>query len=86
MNIITDFHTHTFPDSVAPGAIANLSKMGKIRPYSDGTLAGLKASMAKNGITYSVILRVDQPHRRLAQRQGRNNIRWSYPPRLRKCR
>lgn len=66
MNIITDFHTHTFPDSVAPRAIANLSKMGNIRPYSDGTLAGLKASMAKNGITYSVILPVSTAEQQVA--------------------
>lgn len=56
--MIIDFHTHTFPNSVAPRAIASLSQRGNIKPYSDGTLNGLKESMKRSGVDYSVILPV----------------------------
>lgn len=58
MNII-DFHTHTFPDELAPRAVAALiANSPKSRNHTDGTLSGLKNSMQANGITSSVVLPV----------------------------
>jgi hypothetical protein len=30
-----DFHTHAFPDHIAPAAIASLEKAGNIKAYSN---------------------------------------------------
>lgn len=57
-----DFHTHIFPDAVAPRALTALQAgaqrvEGKaVPPCTDGTLAGLLASMEHNGIDASVVL------------------------------
>jgi len=56
--MIIDFHTHTFPDKIASLAVTKLSAEGHIPYYSDGTVAGLKNSMQKAGIDYSVVLPV----------------------------
>ena len=37
--MIIDFHTHTFPDSIAEKTIEYLSKTGGITPHRDGTVA-----------------------------------------------
>ena len=56
---IIDFHTHTFPDELAPLAIAALiSNSPESINHTDGTLSGLKSSMRENGITCSVVLPV----------------------------
>lgn len=56
--MIIDFHTHIFPDSIAEKTISKLASMIHEKPYSDGTLDGLKASMKAAGVDYSVILPV----------------------------
>ena len=56
--MIIDFHTHTFPDKIAVQTIAYLSEKGKAKPYREGTLSALKASMKKAGIDYCVVLPV----------------------------
>ena len=56
--MIIDFHTHIFPDSLAPRAIDKLSKSADIISYTDGTFRGLQDSMKQSGITYSVLLPV----------------------------
>jgi len=56
--MIIDFHTHTFPDKIADLAVKKLSNSGHIPYFSNGTAAGLKASMRKAGIDYSVVLPV----------------------------
>lgn len=50
-----DFHTHIFPDLLAPPTISALSSAGNVRPALDGTAAGLLASMDAAGIDASVI-------------------------------
>jgi predicted TIM-barrel fold metal-dependent hydrolase len=56
MNVI-DFHTHIFPDSLAERALAALTDNNHgVQPHTNGTLAGLRASMKKNGIARSVLL------------------------------
>lgn len=54
--MIIDFHTHVFPDAVAPKAIASLVKSGGIPAYSDATARGLRGSMKQAGIDRSLIL------------------------------
>lgn len=57
-----DFHTHIFPDAVAPRALASLQAGAQrvegtaVPPNTDGTMAGLLASMAENGVAKSVVL------------------------------
>lgn len=53
MNI--DFHTHSFPDSLAPKAIGKLAKSSDQVNASDGTINGLLKSMKENDIAYSVL-------------------------------
>lgn len=52
--MILDMHTHIFPDAVAPRAMEKLTHSGGVRPYTDGTRAGLVASMDRAGIDISV--------------------------------
>jgi len=55
--VITDFHTHAFPDHLAGKAIAALATGGTDDWFArtDGTIAGLLASMDVAGIGRSVI-------------------------------
>ncbi len=56
--MIVDFHTHTFPEAIAPVAIGKLQAASHTRPFTDGTVNGLRASMAAAGIDISVVLPV----------------------------
>lgn len=56
--MVIDFHTHIFPDAIAPGTIKSLEARAQIKAYSDGTLDGLKTSMEEAGVNISVILPV----------------------------
>ena len=56
--MVIDIHTHTFHDKIADLAIKKLSSSGHIPYFSNGTAAGLKASMKKASIDYSVVLPV----------------------------
>lgn len=56
--MIIDIHTHTFPDKLAATTIPKLEVMSHTRAYIDGTNGGLKASMDKAGVDYSVVLPV----------------------------
>ncbi len=55
-----DFHTHIFPDALAPKALASLVESGKhlYTPHTDGTKRGLLDFMDKSGIDVSVIMPV----------------------------
>ena len=54
--MITDTHTHCFPDKLAPCAIGSLSQqLGGYKPYADGTLAGMQKLMYEAGVGRSVI-------------------------------
>lgn len=61
MPFIIDFHTHAFPDTLAPRAIdqltQNAASSGYI-PMTDGTVNGLVASMDKAGIARSVVCNI----------------------------
>ena len=56
--MIIDFHTHVFPDAIAARTIHALRQKADIPAFTDGTLAGLKQSMAESGINISVVLPV----------------------------
>ncbi len=54
-----DFHTHCFPDAIAEKAIAKLSFVsGGLEPYTNGTVQGLRDSMARGGVDVSVVLNI----------------------------
>ncbi len=56
MNI--DFHTHIYPDPLAGKTVAAVRQRAGIEAYTDGTLEGLKRSMAAAGIDLSVVAAV----------------------------
>lgn len=53
-----DFHTHIYPDRVAHQTVAAVRQRSGIDSYADGTLEGLKRSMAAGGIDLSVVAAV----------------------------
>lgn len=55
---LIDFHVHCYPDHVAGKALAALTERYRVRPHSDGTVAGLQEQMARTGVEISVILPV----------------------------
>lgn len=56
--MVFDFHTHTFPDAIAAAAIGKLQAASHTRPFTDGTMAGLRAGMAAAGIDRALVLPV----------------------------
>lgn len=59
--MILDFHTHCFPDALAPKALSALIQNGSsmdLRPYTDGTANGLRHNMQLNGIDRSVVCNI----------------------------
>ena len=53
--MLTDIHTHIWPDALAPAAVAALSAQGGIPALYDGTVAGLRSAMKRAGIDRSVV-------------------------------
>ena len=58
MTPVIDIHTHTFPDRIAAAAVAKLQAASHTARYTDGTCAGLGASMRRAGVWRSVVLPV----------------------------
>ena len=56
--MIIDFHTHTFPDKIASAVIGKLQAASHTLAFTDGTVSGLKASMAQAGIDISLVMPV----------------------------
>jgi len=57
--MLIDFHTHCFPEKIAEGAIKKLScASGGLVNYTDGTVGGLKSSMKKHNVDFSVVLNI----------------------------
>ncbi len=57
--MLIDFHTHCFPDKLAPRAMDTLSFVaGGLRPNTDGTVSGLRRSMKENGVDISIVLHI----------------------------
>ena len=56
--MIIDFHTHTFPEKVSAKVVDHLGKVAHIKPFTDGSLDGLRNSMETGHVNYSVNLPV----------------------------
>lgn len=56
--MIVDFHTHTFPQKIAAGALEHLRSKSHSMTFSDGTNEGLLSAMKRSGIDLSVVLPV----------------------------
>ncbi len=56
--MIIDFHTHVFPDKVAERAVSSMVANGNFTPHTNGTVSGLRSSMADGGVDASVVLPV----------------------------
>ncbi len=56
--MIIDFHTHTFPDSISEKVVHKLSLASCTKPFTNGSMAALLASMKQAGVDYSVNLPV----------------------------
>lgn len=56
--MVIDFHTHCFPDSLAPRAMEKLSNTAGLIPHTDGTKAGLIKLMNQDGVDVSVALSI----------------------------
>lgn len=57
--MLIDFHTHCFPDKIAPKAIKGLSEAsGGLFPCTDGTTSGLLSAMEQSGTDISVVLNI----------------------------
>lgn len=54
--MIIDFHTHCFPDELAPKATAVLAERAGTPKRLEGTIGDLMASMDKSGVDASVVL------------------------------
>lgn len=55
---IFDFHVHAFTDSLAERAVTKLADTSDIKPYTDGTIGGLRSAMAECGICGGLLLPV----------------------------
>jgi predicted TIM-barrel fold metal-dependent hydrolase len=81
---IIDFHTHAFPDILAPRAIAqltiNAASSGYV-PLTDGTVGGLIASMDRAGITRSVVCNIATNARQMTKVND-FALSWKENPRL----
>ena len=56
--MITDFHTHCFPDELAKKAMPKLEQTSGVRPCTDGTASGLLRRMDEDGIDFSVVCNI----------------------------
>lgn len=56
--MIIDFHTHTFPGKISAKTVSHLSQVSHSKPWTDGSMRALTASMKRSGIDYSVNLPV----------------------------
>ena len=56
--MIVDFHTHCFPDALAPRAMAMLEGNAGMKAPLDGTVAALVTSMERAGVDRSVMLQI----------------------------
>ena len=76
--MVIDFHTHAFPEAIAASTLEKLSGVSHSVPFTDGTGAGLSASMAEAGVDLSVVLPVATSPRqveRINESAARDNER-----------
>ena len=56
--MLIDFHTHAFPDALAPRALTALSANIQSAPLSDGTVEGLIRSLDEWGVDRAVVCNI----------------------------
>ena len=56
--MIVDIHTHTFPERMAAKTVERLETFSHTKPFTDGTVDALCASMARSGVDRSVVMPV----------------------------
>ena len=59
--MIVDFHTHCFPDALAPRAMAALSRNAAtlgMNPFTDATLSDNEAHLMRAGVTHFVVCNI----------------------------
>lgn len=57
--MLIDFHTHAFPERIAPSAMGKLSyDSGGLIPQTEGTVNSLKEQMRKDGVDLAVVLSI----------------------------
>lgn len=56
--MIIDFHTHCFPEELAPRALEKLSAAAERIPCTDGTAAGSINNMKESGVDISVVCNI----------------------------
>ena len=56
--MIFDIHTHTFPDKIAGSTIEKLQSLSHSAAFCDGTVPGLRSSMAAAGVDGCLVLPV----------------------------
>ena len=56
--MLIDFHTHAFPDKLAPRALPPLAERIHSEPLYDGTVGGLLASLDRWGVDRAVICNI----------------------------
>ncbi len=54
--MIIDFHTHIFPDALAPKALASLQATAGLEVVFDGTASGLVELIKRDGVDRAVVL------------------------------
>lgn len=61
--MIVDIHTHVFPEKIAASTVKKLELLSHTRSFSDGSAAGLCASMDRAGVDACLVLPVaTNPH------------------------
>lgn len=56
--MVIDFHTHCFPDAIAPKALGGLSERAGISPCTDGTVLGSVAKLKSDGVDFAVVCNI----------------------------
>lgn len=56
--MVIDFHTHAFPDALAPRAISQLAERADIKPETDGTVSSFLSRMDDWGIDRAVVCNI----------------------------
>ncbi len=79
MNVF-DFHTHIYPDTIAPRAIENVTRAGVMKNSSDGTVSALLEEMKKAGVTCALNLPLAlSPDSERGVNQWSANLHQSHP-------
>ena len=56
--MLFDFHTHLFPDQLAPKALPKLAATFGANPFTDGTVSGTRAAFQQWGVTGATVMHI----------------------------